>query len=446
MKGFLVAGTDSGCGKTTVAIGLMALFRRRGWKVAPFKSGPDFIDPMFHEAATGTASYNLDSYLLGDDALRRLCAKHAADRDITIVEGAMGLFDGLGPESLGSAAELAGKLGLPVILVVSCKALHQSAAAMVAGYNALLPGGLRGVILNHVHGMEQYRQLKDLVERKTGVPCLGHLPPEARLELGSRHLGLLQAEEVGDLQGKLDRLARLLEEGCDLPALEAMADGFAPPAPVSAPDFGARLDGLRLGVAQDAAFRFYYRDNLELLQGLGAELAPFSPLADARLPARVDALYVGGGYPEVHAERLAANASLRREIRERVGQGFPVFAECGGLMYLTEAIVADGREFPMAGVFNCRAHMTKRLQRFGYAELEFEGAHTRCHEFHHSQLEPSSVPPNHQLQYRLRKPESGREWACGLRRNNCLAGYAHVHFHSSPEFFKRLAALWTQAG
>ncbi len=448
MKGLIIAGTQSGCGKTTVTIGLMKLLKSKGLRVAPFKTGPDYIDPMFHEFVTETPSYNLDSFMLGENMVKHLFTKHSQSADISVVEGVMGLFDGIGPESKSSTAELSKILDLPVILVLNCTAIYQSVAAIVAGFKAYMPElNIAGVILNRLSGKEHYQFLKDIIEQKTGVACLGYLPSNKSFALESRHLGLMQAEEVGDLTERIDLLGETMAETIDIQKLLDIAEmqpcNSQPEIdPALAFPYKQDLKGLHLGIAYDKAFRFYYRDNLELLEECGATLHYFSPINDAQLPAKVQALYLGGGYPEVFASQLSANCAMLEEIKTKANEGMPVFAECGGLMYLTSAIVSDNEEHKMAGIFNCKVQMTKRLQRFGYAEIEFQGTETRCHEFHHSHIVSSEETPNYQLQYKLQKPEKNKAWECGLQRGNVLGGYAHIHFYSDPHFFKQIAELW----
>ncbi len=449
MKGLIIAGTQSGCGKTTVTIGLMKLLRSKGLQVAPFKTGPDYIDPMFHEFVTETPSYNLDSFMLGENMVRHLFAKHSQSADISVVEGVMGLFDGIGPESKSSTAELSNILHLPVVLVLNCSAIYQSVAAIVAGFKAYMPGlNIAGVILNRLSGKEHYNFLKDIIEQKTGVACLGYLPSNKAFSLESRHLGLMQAEEVGDLKERIDLLNNTMAETIDVQKLLDIAEmqpcSSQPEIvdPEIALPYKQDLRGLHLGVAYDKAFRFYYRDNLELLKECGATLHYFSPLNDTQLPSEVQALYLGGGYPEVFASQLSANRSILEEIKARANEGMPVFAECGGLMYLTSAIVSDDNEYAMTGIFNCKVRMTQRLHRFGYAEIEFQKANTRCHEFHHSHIVAPEETPNYQLQYKLQKPEKNKEWECGLMRKNVVGGYAHIHFYSNPQFFRQIVKLW----
>jgi cobyrinic acid a,c-diamide synthase len=448
MKGIVIAGINSGCGKTTVTMGLLALLQDAGYKIAPFKTGPDFIDPVFHGKVTGTNSYNLDSFLLSREVIQYLYSKHCKDKDFAVVEGVMGLFDGLGHESAGSTAQLSKILGLPVILVVSCKSLYQSVAAIIAGYKQFdTEVNIAGVILNHAPGGESYNFLKNYIETHTGVPCVGYLPSNKEISLESRHLGLVQAEEVDGFSQKLGKLKATFSETIDLKMLESIANKARPTkyTKETALPWKRNLHGLRLGVAFDKAFQFYYRDNLELLQENGAKLLYFSPIEGEHLPKGVQALYYGGGYPEVFARELSNNNQMLSEVKNAAIAGLSIFAECGGLMYLTAGI-SDLQEvfYPMANVFNCTTLMTSRLQRFGYCNVQYEGVNTCAHEFHHSQLKPATIAPNYRQQFQINKPEKNKQWTCGLQHKNVLAGYPHFHFWSGPQFYHKIIDLWMQ--
>jgi cobyrinic acid a,c-diamide synthase len=447
MNGFIVAGTNSGCGKTTITIGLMALLAKHGYKIAPFKTGPDYIDPAFHEMATGAPSYNLDSYLVNHKTLQYLYSRHSQSEKIAIIEGVMGLYDGLGPDSLGSTAELSHILRLPVILVVNCNSLYQSVAAIVTGFAQIDHRiNVKGVFLNNIPNAESYQFLKKLIETKTGIACVGYLPFSKGISLESRHLGLVQAQETANLKKRIALLTDILKETTDIHKLLEIAS-FAKKAP-SASDaitpWQRDLKGLKLAVAQDKAFSFYYRDNLELLEDNGAELIPFSPLCDVALPNNANAVYIGGGYPEIFADGLSSNRQMLSSLNIAVQQGIPVYAECGGLMYLTSAIdTSDGHNHPMAGIFKCSTKMQKRLQNFGYCEVNWQGTTTKAHEFHHSSLIMNERYEEFELQFKIRKPLGDQSWEGGLRYKNALAGYPHVHFYSSPEFYHKLIDLWT---
>jgi len=445
---FIIAGTSSGCGKTTVSMGLMRLFSRKGYRVAPFKTGPDFIDPMFHEAVTGCASYNLDTYMLPAETVEHLFYQHSEAADVSIVEGVMGLFDGIGMDGEGGAAHLSELLGLPVLLVVNCKAIYQSVAAIVAGFANYNPKiKVKGVVLNYIYSKDHFQFLKELIETKTGVECLGYIPFNKEFNIESRHLGLLQAEEVDHLMDKIDDLASQLEETIDYQKLlkwECEARTFTPKEKAFEA-FEQDLSWLHLGVAYDKAFRFYYRDNMELLERNGAKISYFSPMKDDNLPNNINALYIGGGYPEVFAEQLSLNTNLMSEIKNKAEAGLPIFAECGGLMYLCSSIFCEGKEHQMVGVFNCSTEMTSSLQRFGYADLHYKNGKGKCHEFHRSKLKVRDIEPNYSLTYQLHKPEKNTHWECGLSTHNVLAGYAHIHFYSDPSLFLAIIDLWKKA-
>ncbi len=443
MHGFIIAGTNSGCGKTTITIGLMALLKSMGKKVAPYKCGPDYIDPAFHEKVLRTSSYNLDSFMLSESAIKYLYHKHNKEKDISIVEGVMGMYDGMGIKAVGSTHELSQLLDLPVILIVNCKGLYQSVAAIVKGFSSLKENNkIKGVILNHVSGQEYYTFLKQIIEKECQIACVGYVPGNKQYSLESRHLGLIQANEIVELEDKVTLLTEVLKETIDVEKLlevtnieETNNSDYCLPC--------TNLKDLKIAVAYDNAFRFYYMDNLELLEECGAELLYFSPLKDTSLPSGCNCLYLGGGYPEVFAHDLATNTSLLQEINKKVSEGFPIYAECGGLMYLCDQIIdLEGQSFDMCGVFHAKVKMTSRLKRFGYAFAEFDSVETKCHEFHRSEVLPDKENKNFRLEYKLRKPEKNKQWECGYRVHNCLGAYAHVHFYANTLFFEKIISLW----
>lgn len=435
----LLAGAHSGVGKTSISSGLMAALTRRGLVVQPFKVGPDYIDPAFHSFVTGRQSRNLDSWLLPEDTLRALFRKNApeADEGLSIIEGVMGLFDGHSRDPGGSSAHVAQILAAPAVLVINGASMSRSAAALVHGYDHFQPGfKLSGVIINQVSGRAHYDLLKDFVEQEAGVRCYGYLTKNKDLALESRHLGLVPSVEVEGLSNRLALLADAVEAELDVDGLlelAASAPELTASAPLATPSAGPKV---RIGLASDAAFNFYYQDGLDLLSELGAELVPFSPLNDRQLPPGLDGLYLGGGFPEVFAAELAANEGLRAEIREALENGLPAYAECGGLMYLGQRLTdLDGRRHSMVGFFPQETIMTKRLQNFGYVEVVFErdtvlgpaGTRIRAHEFHHSRLEG----PEADYALDIRKSET-RAWPGGLVKNRVLAGYPHLHFQANP--------------
>ncbi len=446
MKGFIIAGTNSGCGKTTATIGLMALLKSLNYNITPFKTGPDYIDPLFHSKVLRVPSYNLDSFMLSESAIKYLYKKHSINADLSIIEGVMGMYDGMGQYSLGSTYELSRILNIPVILVVNCKGLYQSVAAIIKGFANFKEGTkVRGVILNHVSSKDHFKFLQSIIEKDCGIKCIGYIPNNKDFALESRHLGLIQAEEVEELDRKIELLKETFSQTIDFRRLMSIADSKE----MSKDKFelpNLDLSSLHIGVAFDKAFRFYYKDNLELLEELGANLHYFSPIEDKQLPEECNCLYLGGGYPEVFAYELSQNKSLLKEIKDKINNGMPAYAECGGLMYLTEKIITqDQEEHEMTGVFEASVQMTKRLQRFGYAIAQYEGESTPCHEFHRSQIIPNHTDVNYKLKYQLKKPEKELEWQCGLQYKNCLGAYAHVHFYADLNFFEKITELWKRA-
>ncbi|MCL2029102.1 MAG: cobyrinate a,c-diamide synthase [Deltaproteobacteria bacterium] len=436
----LLAGAHSGAGKTSVAAGVMAALVRQGVTVQPYKVGPDYIDPAFHTFITGRKSRNLDSWLLDHATVRALFTHSAPDSGLSIIEGVMGLFDGHIREPAGSSAHLASILSAPVVLVINGAGLSRSAAALVRGFDLFDPNlRLAGVIVNQTSSQAHYELLKNFVENEAGVPCFGHLLKNPSLALESRHLGLVPAVETADLSVKLAALAEAAQATLDLDRLIELAEAAPeleyPPFP--GPNPSPLNPPVRLGLAQDAAFNFYYQDALDLLVRLGAELAPFSPLSDAALPPDLDGLYLGGGFPEVFAADLAANHKLRAELRQALEGGLPAYAECGGLMYLARTLVdQEGRGHEMTGFFPVTTVMGPSLNNFGYATACFEtdtvlgpaGTRVRVHEFHHSRIFEEN-PEDYVL--KVEKSPS-QAWRGGLARKNVLAVYVHLHFAANP--------------
>ncbi|MDR4473751.1 MAG: cobyrinate a,c-diamide synthase [Nitrospira sp.] len=436
----VIAGTHSGVGKTTVALALMAALKRSGLVVQPFKAGPDFIDPGHHQMATGRPSRNLDGWMLGAPANRAIFARASDDADLSIIEGMMGLFDGSSPiHEQGSTAELAKQLSAPVLLVIDGSAMARSAAAMASGFAKFDPTvRVAGILFNRVRSEGHYRLLRDAVEAETDLMVVGYLRPDDCFTIQDRHLGLRTAIEQGacDLY---DRLARSATDTIDVERVATLARsaGAFPGEHLSVTKPAATPQEVRVGVAYDAAFCFYYHDNLEMLKASGAELVMFSPLRDAN-PPDVNLLYLGGGYPELYGEALAANVGMRSAVRAFSERGGAIYAECGGLMYLAQAIRDPaGRRHAMVGVLPAEAVMRKH----GMTGLSNPTADTalsaRCggtvlrgHEFHYSQLEPTG-----ELQYvcALSDAEGKPVGSDGVMRRNTLALYSHQHFASCPE-------------
>lgn len=436
----VIAGVSSGVGKTTVMVALTRALRARGLRVALFKCGPDYLDPTYHARASGATSHNLDGWMMGRDAVLSTFRRQSEGADIALVEGVMGMFDGASPTGgEGSTAEIAGWLAAPVVLVVDASGMARSVAALVQGFARFDPEvNLAAVLCNRV-GSRGHLDL--LRQAQRSPPILGGLPKNEEQRFPERHLGLRTADEATLPEARLDRWGALAEEWVALDALLEVARSapLIPPAHEEAyPEREARPRACSIGVAFDEAFHFYYADNLRRLEASGAELVRFSPLADARLPD-VDGLYLGGGYPELHAERLAENASMRAAIVAFAERGAPIYAECGGLMVLTEAIVAlDGREFPMAGLFPARAVMRDRLQALGYVEVETQtktllgaaGLRFRGHQFRYSELQPAPASAEHA--YSIRRRRGGEVTREGYLSRNVLASYVHAHWASNP--------------
>jgi cobyrinic acid a,c-diamide synthase len=438
----VVSGVASGVGKTTVTLGLLETLRRRGLTVQPFKVGPDFIDPGFHALVTGRPSYSLDGWMCSRDDVRATVARQAAGADLALIEGVMGCFDGRGGRGArsdeGSTAEIAKWLGAPVILVVDAGAMARSAGAVVLGFESFDPHlNLAGVLFNRVAGETHWRWLREAVTARCRAVPLGYLPSRDSIALPERHLGLVTAAEHGLAGPLLDELSEAMATSIDVDCLLALARSNVPPAPAVTPDPSAR-GRARIGVARDPAFQFYYPANLDLLRIAGAELVFWSPLRDAELPD-VDALYLGGGYPEIHASELAANRPMREAVRAFAAAGRPVYAECGGLLYLAEALEDEsGRLHPMVGLLPTIGRMAPKCLTLGYAEVEVTretplgpaGTTARGHEFHASRIDP--VPEWVPRAYTVRAGGGAPARAEGYLMGETLMSYVHLHFGSNP--------------
>ncbi|MEJ2183751.1 MAG: cobyrinate a,c-diamide synthase [Nitrospirota bacterium] len=419
----LIAGTHSGCGKSTVTLGVMAALRAGGLTVQGFKAGPDFIDPGLHTLVTGRPSRNLDLWMCGEKYVRRTLGRHAAGADAVVVEGVMGLYDG----EERSTAALARAIGTEVVLVVDAYGMAESAGALVRGFHGHgLP--LRGVIFNRVGSPRHEERLRSSVKE---VEVLGSLPREARFAIPERHLGLVVAEERPLDEAALSSLAGAVSDNIDMARLGELAR----PAPLDYPTNDSRGPSVRLAVARDRAFCFYYEDNLDLLREAGAEVVFFSPLRDAELPPSADALYLGGGYPEVHAGELSANEPMRRAIRRWVEAGNPLYAECGGLLYLGEGVETAEGFHPLAGALPLRFAMKERRAALGYRELRAEedcilcrrSERLRGHEFHYSEVFRIGRKPG--VRYNV-FGERGDAVESVLYKGT-LAHYTHVHLGSN---------------
>jgi cobyrinic acid a,c-diamide synthase len=450
MNGVLIAGPASGVGKTTISLAIAAGLRRRGLKVQAFKCGPDFLDTGHLTAVTGRPALNLDGWMLNRGHICEAFIEATADADFAIVEGMMGLFDGISGEGeKGSAAEIAKILSLSVVLVVDASKSARSIAAVIRGFEVFDPDlRFAGVVLNGVASDKHYQLLADAIAGNCAPPILGWVPYQEAVRIAERHLGLHTAAEI-DWNQKQHALELLANERLNLDSLLRSDFHLAVrQVPPSAANVERRVT---IGVARDAAFCFYYWDNLMLLERAGAKLVEFSPLSDSILPGQADALYFGGGYPELYAAQLSANTSLASEVREFAASGRPVYAECGGMMYLGERLrTLDGLSHSMAGLLPLEMEMADSLVRFGYVEIELlqncllgaGGTVLRGHSFHHSRsAKTRGFAPSFRTRYTLSGATADEGYASG----NVLASYIHLHFRGAPEIAERFVATAEQA-
>ena len=437
MKGLVIGAVHSGSGKTTVSLGLMAALKRRGLRVAPFKVGPDFIDPGRHREITGAWSRNLDGWMLSRECNRSIFSRNAAGADIAVVEGVMGLFDGYDGESeAGSTAQMAKWLGMPVLLVVSAKSMARSAAAVVHGFETFDPDlSLCGVLFNNAGSLRHLEYLTQAMEGAVSTPCLGGIMRNEDAAIPERHLGLATVEDFGLNENMVSKLADLVEQSLDLDSLiDSLPHISIEPGTASQAHAPKRAN---IAVARDRAFCFYYADNLDMLEQCGADLRFFSPIEDSRLPENIDGIYLGGGYPELNAFKLSANRSLLEQIKEKSDQGMPIYAECGGFMYLCKTLTdPEGRSHEMAGCFNLHCRMSKRLRSLGYREVVMaedtilgeKGLAVRGHEFHYSSLDEHDSPSI----YTAIDKSGQTRVVDGFQVGRTLGSYFHMHFKSQP--------------
>ena len=444
----MIGATGSGTGKTTLTLALLAYLADSGYSVAPFKVGPDFIDPGHHGQMTGKTSFNLDSWMLSREYNKKLFKQKTRDSDMAVVEGVMGLFDGYDAVSeTGSTAQMAKWLNLPVVLVVSARGKARSAAAIVKGFEAFDKDlKIAGVIFTQTGSLRHYQYLKDAVKQNCKTRCLGHLPKNSAIVMPERHLGLVTADELDIKPDVLSTLVSMVQEHIDMAALIHHLDRF---------EFQREKSGHReyeksvdldksivtIAVARDKAFCFYYQDNLNILKKSGAQIVEFSPLNDEKLPKNTDGIYFGGGYPELFAEKLSENSRLLTQVKEKSMSGMPVYGECGGFMYLCNKLSAmdDTRQYTMSNCFDFNVKMSKRLRSLGYREITLKqesvigkrGDVLRGHEFHYSSLEDSDVdiPSVYQVTGR-----AGQEISLkGYQKFNTLGSYLHIHFGSNEK-------------
>ena len=434
----LIGAVSSGSGKTMITCGILQAFVNRGLKTASFKCGPDYIDPMFHAKVIGTRSKNLDTFFVGENDTRYLFAKEARGMDISVMEGVMGYYDGVGGTTFQAGAyDLARVTDTPAVLIVDTKGMSMSVAALVKGFAEFVPRShIEGVILNRMSPM-LYPKIKEQVEKLTGVHVYGYVPVISDFVIESRHLGLVLPHEVEELERKLNGLAAVLEDTLDLDGLLELAR-TAPDPVYTVPCLPqvSFAEKPRIGVAMDEAFCFYYKDNLELLQELGAELVEFSPVHDHELPAGINGLLLGGGYPELFAGQLSDNKTMLQSVKSAIESGMPCLAECGGFMYLHNRMEdMNGTMHFMAGVIDGDVFRTPKLKRFGYVTVTArqeclcgpEGTAFRAHEFHY--FDSTACGDG----FHAEKPAGKRGWDCIRCTDSLQAGFPHLYYYSNPQ-------------
>ncbi|MDH3973969.1 MAG: cobyrinate a,c-diamide synthase [Deltaproteobacteria bacterium] len=434
---FIIAGVSSGVGKTTISLGLMAIIKKRGLEVQPFKGGPDYIDAGHHSAVCTRPSCNLDTWMMGEEGVCNSFMRNMAGADVGIVEGVMGLYDGKDAYSdEGSTAHLAKVLGLSIILIVDASAMARSAAAIVHGFeNFDMDVNIGGVIFNRVGSEGHFKILKEAVESSSSVKVLGYLPREEEISIAERHLGLVMP--LKNHQRDEEKIATLLEQTVNVDELLKISHIDVDMSRESGVEDKMQPESTPLiAVARDSAFCFYYEENLHILREAGARLVNFSPIHDRSLPEQTTGIYIGGGYPELYGSELAANVDLKSEIKERANKGMPVYAECGGLIYLGKSITnVEGAESEMVGLFPWKVRMFSKLRALGYREITAKsdfpfikkGETIRGHEFRYSGIEAyEETKTGYSLSYGQREE--------GYLYKKAVASYIHLHFASNPDF------------
>ncbi len=434
----MIAGTGSGCGKTTVTCAILKALSNRRVKAAAFKCGPDYIDPMFHTEIIGIGSRNLDTFLCGENNVKYLLAKNSQEAEVSVTEGVMGYYDGLGSDGSHSSYSISRITGTPAILVAEPGGMALSVAAVIKGFKDFKSGSnLKGVILNSV-SPALYEMYKPMIEDNTGLKLFGFLPHIPGAAIESRHLGLVTASEIVDIQRKLDVLAQNAEQYIDIDGLLRLSQ--AAPSIEYEPFTVKESCQCKIAVARDRAFCFYYADSLGLLEQMGAKLIYFSPLKDKQLPEGINGLILGGGYPELYAKELSENKSMLNSIKNAVEKGLPAYAECGGFMYLQQSLTdAEGNKYAMAGALEGNNKMEKSLSRFGYTTLTarednlfcLKGESINAHEFHYSDSD------NNGTGFEAFKPNNGKGWKCIVANDTVVAGYPHMHFYGNIGFAER---------
>ncbi|MCP3926880.1 MAG: cobyrinate a,c-diamide synthase [Desulfobacterales bacterium] len=432
-KGFVIGGTNSGCGKTTISLAMMACFKRKGFSVSPFKVGPDFIDPGHHSIITDSNSYNLDGWMMDKSYNQNLFDGKRSD--LSIVEGVMGLYDGYdGTTENGSTAQIAKWINLPVVLVVNAKSMARSAAAVVSGFEKFDPDlGFAGVIFNNIGSPNHLNYLRDALKGHVEMPCLGGIPRNLDVEIPERHLGLVTSDEHFLNEKNMNTLADMIEDNIDLEML------LSPVKITKRVEKQKNENTVTIAVARDKAFCFYYHDNIEILESMGAEIKYFSPIADKKLPEGIDGIYFGGGYPELFGKELQSNKEMREEVKKYSDAGLPIYGECGGFMYLCSDLIDHGEgEFEMTGCFPFKTKMLNKRKALGYREITISGdtvlgqdVKARGHEFHYSELENDQEYSDFVYKVTPRNGLNLKEE--GYVVNKTLGSYIHLHFGSNMD-------------
>jgi len=448
IRSFFISSPQGHSGKTVVTIGLCYALRKRGLSVQPFKTGPDYIDPSWLTVAAGRTCRNLDLFLIPQEKLIHSFCQASTRTDLAVIEGVMGLYDGLDSPGYGTSADIAKLLKAPVLLVVNTSRMTDSIAAMVSGYQHFQPEtNIAGVILNNVSGSRHEEKLRNAVEKYCRIPVVGSIPRDGDLQMAERHLGLIPTRESGEAEARVERIGRKLESCIDVDPVLAIAECFetlCPPQVVLGERKGKGLPRVRIGVIFDEVFNFYYPENLEGLKDAGADLVFIHSLRD-RLP-RVDGLYIGGGFPEFFLEQLERNNGLRRDIAEGIEEGLPVYAECAGLMYLSRRISWQGRSHEMVGIIPAEVTLSKKPQGHGYviAEVVAEnpffpvGVTLRGHEFHHSSL---SLTGDFHFVCAMKRGHGVDGRRDGIVYKNLFASYTHLHALGTPEWAEGFVSL-----
>lgn len=452
MPSIFIASPQGRAGKTTVSIGLCAAFIRRGLSVQPFKKGPDYIDPSWLTAAAKRVCRNIDPFLLGEEVCLTSFQQASQGADLAIIEAVMGLYDGSDLDGMGSSAQVARLLGVPVILVVNTARMTHSVAAMIAGYQRFEPDtNIAGAILNNVSGSRHEEKLVASVERYCGIPVLGIIPRDHELNIAERHMGLIPSKEVDDLDAIIDRIRRCIEPHLDLDGILTIARSAKSHLPqIDNNGSGEKAGSVRIGVMLDQVFTFYYPENLEALGRAGADLVFIDSLRDRELPD-IDGLYIGGGFPELFLEELEANWSLRQDIAQAIENGLPVYAECAGLMYLCRFIIRHGGRYEMVGIIPGEIEICPQPQGHGYVEVEVVEENPlfpvdlilRGHEFHYSRL---SKLHDLDFAYRIRRGRGIDGKVDAITYKNAFASYTHLHALGAPQWAESFVSLALREG